>query len=117
MRSAHEQGTIDATPCDGAGQMSMGTCLPGLALAVAYFVLMAWLYPYRDVFEFDYDEGVFIVMARSLDHGFAMYRDIPNDQPPLISYLTMWWCRLFEWEVNTIRLMHLVFASAIVFAV
>ena len=90
--------------------------LAALAAAGAYFLIMLWLYPFQDVFELDPDEGNRIIIAQMLERGHQLYSQIWNDQPPLLSYLTMWWCRVFGWEVNNVRILTLLFAAGIIFA-
>ena len=90
--------------------------LAALAAAGAYFLLMLWLYPFQDVFELNPDEGNRIIIAQMLERGYQLYSQIWNDQPPLLSYLTMWWCQICGWEVNNARILILLFAAGIIFA-
>ena len=90
--------------------------LAALATAGIYFFLMLWLYPFQGVFELNPDEGNRIIIAQMLERGYQLYSQIWNDQPPLLSYLTMWWCQIFGWEVNNARILTLLFAAGIIFA-
>ena len=90
--------------------------LAALLAAAVYFVLMSTFYPFRDVFEFDPDEGNRLLIARTLQQGHHLYSEIWDDQPPLFSHVTMWWCRLVGWEVNNVRILILLFGAAAIFA-
>ena len=88
-----------------------------LVAAAAYFVLMLSLYSFRDVFEFDPDEGNNVIKALMMSRGHQLYGEIWSDQPPLFTYLLMWWFKIGGWSVVWGRILVLLFASAIVFAV
>ena len=90
--------------------------LAALLAAAVYFALMSTFYPFREVFEFDPDEGNRLLIARTLDQGHHLYSEIWDDQPPLFSHVTMWWCRLVGWEVNNVRILILLFGAAAIFA-
>jgi len=87
-----------------------------LAAAVLYAGIMVTLYPYRDVFAFDPDEGINAMKALLLERGYALFTQIWSDQPPLFTWLLRLWFDVFGWDVNTGRVLVLLFAAAIVFA-
>ncbi|MEO8602970.1 MAG: glycosyltransferase family 39 protein [bacterium] len=88
-----------------------------VAAAAVYAATMATALPYRRVFEFDTDEGINAGKARLLDHGYALYGQLWNDQPPLFTHLLRRWFDVFGWEVASGRLLVLLFAAGLVFAV
>ena len=90
---------------------------PALAAAVLYGGTMAAAYPYRHVFELDRDEGINAGKARLLEHGYALYTQVWNDQPPLFTHLLRAWFDAFGWDLDHGRGLVLVFAAALVFAV
>jgi len=87
-----------------------------LAAAGVYLALMLTYHPFRDVFEFDMDEGNNVIKALLVDRGWELYSQVWSDQPPLFTHLLRWCFRLFGWDVNNARILVLLFASAIVFA-
>lgn len=89
---------------------------PCIAAAI-YLAAMLALYPFRDVFEFNPDEGIEAQKALMLQRGHALYSEMWDDQPPLFTYSLATMFRAFGSEVNHGRILVLVFAAAIVFAV
>jgi hypothetical protein len=87
-----------------------------LAAAGVFLALMLTYHPFRDVFEFDMDEGNNVIKALLVDRGPELYSQVWSDQPPLFTHLLRWCFRLFGWDVNNARILVLLFASAIVFA-
>jgi len=99
-----------------AWKRSVDRGAPVLAASL-YVGVMAAAYPFRHVFEFDPDEGINAIKAVLVDRGYQLYSQIWNDQPPLFTYLLEWWCRAFGWETNTGRMLVLLFAGLIIFAI
>ncbi len=63
---------------DAAGWLALAT------LAVAYFALSTrWL----GFYAWGVDEGMYLMRARMMGHGFALYRDIWFNHPPLLVLL------------------------------
>ncbi|MDX2170848.1 MAG: glycosyltransferase family 39 protein [Deltaproteobacteria bacterium] len=91
--------------------------LGALAAALLYAGIMAAAYPYRDVFAFDPDEGINAGKALLLERGALLYAQVWNDQPPLFTYLLRGWCNVVGWTVADARLLVLLFAALLVFAV
>ncbi|MFI5366582.1 MAG: glycosyltransferase family 39 protein, partial [Candidatus Binatia bacterium] len=73
--------------------------------------------PFRRIFEFDTDEGINAIKALLVDRGYLLYSQIWDDQPPLLTYLLRWWCRVVGWETYNGRVLVLLFAGLLVFAV
>lgn len=87
-----------------------------IAAGLAYFVLMFFFYPFREVFEFGRDEGINLTKVLLLDRGYHLYSDVWSDQPPLLQYAIKSWLRVVGWDVNNARILQLAFASSIIFA-
>ena len=90
--------------------------LAPIAAAAAYLVLVLIFSDFRDVFEFDMDEGNNVIKALLVDRGYGLYSQIWSDQPPLFTWMLTGCFRLFGWDVNVARALVLLFASGIVFA-
>jgi len=90
--------------------------LAPIAAAAAYLVLVLIFSNFRDVFEFDMDEGNNVIKALLVDRGYALYSEVWSDQPPLFTWMLTGCFRLFGWDVNVARVLVLLFASGIVFA-
>lgn len=90
----------------------------GCALAAAglYAALVVVLHPYRGVFAFDPDEGINAIKALLVDRGYTLYTQIWSDQPPLFTHLLRLWFAVLGWDVDTGRMLVLLFAAVSVFA-
>lgn len=88
---------------------------PSILVAFLYMAYMILFYDYADIFQFDYDEGNNLAKAQLLKKGFALYRDIWSDQPPVFTYLLWGIFSLFGWEVYVARTLVLLFSGIIVF--
>jgi len=93
--------------------------LNGLAaplVGIAFVLLLLAFHPFRDVFQFDPDEGNNVIKALMVDRGYHLYSEVWNDQPPLFTYMLVGWFRLFGWDVEAARLLVLVCAALLVAA-
>ena len=88
-----------------------------LGAAALYAGAVAALSPYRAVFSFDPDEGANAMKALLLERGDALYTQVWSDQPPLFTHLLGAWCGAVGWSADSGRLLVLLFAAALVFAV
>jgi hypothetical protein len=90
----------------------------GAALAAAglYAISIAVRAPYQGVFAFDPDEGINAILALLVDRGHPLYTQSWYNQPPLLTELLRIWFDAFGWEIDTGRLLVLLFAAACVFA-
>lgn len=82
-----------------------------LFVALAFFLLIYFLYPFQDVFEFDPDEGQNAMIALMINRGHSMYSEIWSDHPPLFPYLLDYWLRIFGYKIQTARILVLFFSS------
>ncbi len=107
-----------ASPCQtGTGRLGRiaGQVAP-IAAAAAYLVLVLIFNDFGDVFEFDMDEGNNVIKALLVERGYALYSEIWSDQPPLFTWMLTGCFRLFGWDISVARVLVLLFASGIVFA-
>jgi Dolichyl-phosphate-mannose-protein mannosyltransferase len=86
------------------------------ALALLYAVAVWRLYPH-DAFSMNPDEGINSMKALLVDHGYRLYEQIWSDQPPLFTHLLRLWLDFLGWSVMHGRLLVLLFAALLVFAV
>lgn len=87
-----------------------GKLLKGWMIPAFYFVGMYLFYPFRNAIWMDFDEGVNLLKAQSLLSGYALYRDIWSDQPPLFTYLLAGILRFISQNVNLLRSFTLILA-------
>jgi len=90
--------------------------LAPIAATAAYLILVLIFSDFRNVFEFDMDEGNNVIKALLVERGYALYSEIWSDQPPLFTWMLTGCFRVFGWDVNVARVLVLLFASGIVFA-
>jgi len=75
---------------------------------LVYFLLrLSLLHPMNAYM--DYDEGTYLLMARMINHGHLLYRDIYAVHPPLFYYLLALWLRLFGDTYIVGRLLSMTF--------
>lgn len=86
------------------------------AIALLYFVAVERFYPFRRAFELDPDEGIQTVLASLIARGHPLYHETWTDHGPLLPHLLRAWFDLFGWDVDGGRLLVLLFAASIVFA-
>src|ERR1035437_1426486 len=67
--------------------MSRLNYLAGLTAVLAMLVLFYALLPLGSALEFGGDEGIELIKGFMCSKGFALYKDIWNDQPPLFTVL------------------------------
>lgn len=89
--------------------------LASVVVAGAYVLGMLLFWPYWELVELDADEGNTVMRAWMMARGYGLYTDIWSDQPPLMSYLPMWWCELVGWRVENVRVLVLLLAGLLVF--
>ena len=80
-------------------------------MALVFFLLMYFLYPFREVFEFEPDEGQNAMISLMINRGYSMYSEIWSDHPPLFPYLLDFWLRIFGYEIHTARILVLFFST------
>lgn len=97
---------------------AQGGIATGCALGAAalYAGLMALYHPYRDIFAFDPDEGINAIKALLVARGDALYAQIWSDQPPLFTYLLRFWFGAIGWDIDSGRLLVVLFGAACLFA-
>ena len=103
-------------PTDAGRLLPIAAQLAPIAAAAAYLVLMLIFSDFRSVFEFDMDEGNNVIKALLVERGYALYSEIWSDQPPLFTWMLTGFFRLFAWDISVARMLVLLFASGIVFA-
>ncbi|NJF25935.1 glycosyltransferase family 39 protein [Thermococcus sp. Bubb.Bath] len=76
-------------------------------VAVYFLLRLPLLHPMNAYM--DYDEGTYLLMARMINHGHLLYRDIYAVHPPLFYYLLALWLRIFGDTYVIGRLLSLTF--------
>jgi len=90
--------------------------LAAVLVAGGYFLVLAFCYPH-DAFSLSPDEGINAIKALLVDRGHRLYLDVWNDQPPLFTHLLRAWFTLFGWDIVRGRVLIMLFAALLVFAV
>jgi hypothetical protein len=81
------------------------------AIPLAWLVIGVAVIYTGDYFELDNDEGINLIKVFLVDQSYSLYRDIWNDQPPLMTLLLSAWLRVFGTDANAARVLALVFSS------
>jgi 4-amino-4-deoxy-L-arabinose transferase-like glycosyltransferase len=72
---------------------------------------MFYLFPFRERFEFDPDEGINAMVSLLVARGYSMFAEIWSDHPPLLPHLLAVWLRLFGSSIQTARILTLLFST------
>ncbi len=88
-----------------------------VTVPVVFFLFVWFWHPFHAVFEFDPDEGNNVIKALMLAKGHALYAEIWSDQPPLFTYLLRGWFALTSWTVPQGRVLVLLCATVLLWAV
>ena len=89
------------------GWQKVAHLLPPLAFLAAMF----WLFPFRQRFEFDLDEGLNAMKALLVARGYPLYSQVWSDQPPLLTYLLAGVVRLFGANIDAARTLVLLLST------
>jgi 4-amino-4-deoxy-L-arabinose transferase-like glycosyltransferase len=79
-----------------------------------YFAALYLFYPFRNVFQFDPDEGINLMKAMLVAHGYPLYTQIWSDQPPLFTQFLALSFRIFGMQVNVARIVVLATSALLV---
>jgi 4-amino-4-deoxy-L-arabinose transferase-like glycosyltransferase len=79
-----------------------------------YFAFLYLFYPFRNVFQFDLDEGINLMKAMLVVHGYPLYTQIWSDQPPLFTHILAISFRIFGMQVNVARMVVLAFSALLI---
>ncbi len=88
----------------------------GLFVPVTFLLFMFWRAPHLDPQDWDYDEGINLMKAMLLGRGFTLYREIWSDQPPFLTALLVGWTQLFGETVASTRILIMLFAALLLWA-
>jgi 4-amino-4-deoxy-L-arabinose transferase-like glycosyltransferase len=87
-----------------------------LALPLAFFLAMFFIFPFRQRFEFDLDEGLNVMKALLVARGYPLYSQVWSDQPPLLTYLLAGVIRGFGANIDALRTLVLLFSTVLMAA-
>src|SRR5512143_1227286 len=88
----------------------------GILVPAAFLAGMARFAPLADTREFDTDEGVNLIKALLVGRGHALYTEIWDDQPPLLTAALAHWFNWFGSSVLAARVLVLLFAALLLWA-
>jgi 4-amino-4-deoxy-L-arabinose transferase-like glycosyltransferase len=87
-----------------------------LGVPFVFVVVVFFFFPYSATFEFSTDEGINLMKAMLVDHGYSLYADIWSDQPPLFTYLLVLVFRIFGLKVGAARFFVLLLSALLMWA-
>jgi hypothetical protein len=77
---------------------------------------MFFFHPFREIFQYDLDEGGQAMKALLLARGYSLYSEIWSDQPPVFTYLQAGGIRAFNADVDDARVLVMLFSTALLAA-
>ncbi|OGS10574.1 MAG: hypothetical protein A2234_00640 [Elusimicrobia bacterium RIFOXYA2_FULL_58_8] len=119
-RSGRLTGAVSSamtTPLFRLSSVSFPKNLYGLAVAGLFFLIITVFVPFGRVFEFDIDEGLYLMRAYMHLKGYALYREVWMDHPPVLVLMLSWVFKLFGPSVQAARLLMLSFSALLLWAV
>lgn len=85
-------------------------------LPVLFVFMVFFFYPEFSQFKADSDEGINLMKAMLVDHGYSLYKDIWSDQPPLFTHLLATLFRFMGYHVGFSRFLVLLFSAMLLWA-
>ena len=85
-------------------------------LPVLFMFMVFFFYPEFSKFQVDSDEGINLMKAMLVDHGYSLYKDIWSDQPPLFTHLLAIVFRFVGYHVGFSRFLVLLFSAMLLWA-
>lgn len=87
-----------------------------LGVPFVFIIVVFFFFPYSATFEFSTDEGINLMKALLVDHGYSLYADIWSDQPPLFTYMLVLVFRFFGLKVGAARFFVLLLSALLMWA-
>ncbi len=87
-----------------------------ICVAIAFFCMIFFFFPFREIIQFDPDEGLNLMRSMLVSLNFKLYTEISSDQPPLFTHIIAWMFKFTGFEVNPARIMVLLFATVMIFS-
>ena len=91
--------------------------LSGFLIPVLFFLIITALIPFDRVFEYSFDEGLYLMRAYLHMKGYALYKEVWMDQPPVFVLLLSWLFKLFGPSVQAARFLMLSFSALLLWSV
>jgi 4-amino-4-deoxy-L-arabinose transferase-like glycosyltransferase len=93
---------------------SWGNLFLPIVIALIFFALTFYYFPFREKLQFDGDEGLNLMRSMLVTLGHPLYSQVSSDQPPLFTQLLALLFRVIGFEVTPARLLVLLFSTLLV---
>jgi len=93
-----------------------GNLLLPILIALIFLAITFFYYPFRERIQFDTDEGLNLMRSMLVDLGHPLYREVSSDQPPLFTHILALVLRLVGFNVNSARVLVLLFSTLLVWS-
>ncbi len=87
-----------------------GFLIPFIFITVSIYSVIL-LAPIRQAFEYDPDEGTALIKTQLYLQGFSLYKEIWDDQPPLLTVILSYCFKLFSPSIYNARILILIFSA------
>jgi 4-amino-4-deoxy-L-arabinose transferase-like glycosyltransferase len=105
----------ETPPQNSRRQTLVNIILPAL-VALIFLGVVFLFYPFREKLQFDTDEGLNLMRAMLVTLGHPLYTQVSSDQPPLLTQLLAVLFRVTGFNVNSARLLILMFSTLLVWS-
>lgn len=89
----------------------------GLLVALSFFVIILASVHFKEAFEYNTDEGLYLMRSFLLLKGHVLYKQVWLDQPPVLVLLLSWLLKFLGPSVYICRILILVFSALLIWAV
>ena len=93
-----------------------GHLLLPLFIALIFLVFTFAYFPFQEKLQFDTDEGLNLMRSMLVTLGHPLYTEVSSDQPPLFNQVLALVFRVAGFNVNSARLLVLLFSTLLVWA-
>lgn len=86
-------------------------------IPISFIIIVVTFVRFDKVFQFYFDEGVYLMRAYLHVKGYALYKDVWMDQPPLLVIMISYLFRIFGPSAYIARFLVLTFSALLLWAV
>src|SRR5262245_18778614 len=105
---------MKAQPTNKAWWNTLGKLFLPILIALILFAFTFAYYPFREKLQFDTDEGLNLMRSMLMELGHPLYVEVVSDQAPLFNLILALMFHFTGFEVNTSRILVLLFSSLMV---
>lgn len=87
-----------------------------ILIASVFFLFMLFFFPFREILQFDVDEGVNLMRSMLVNLDYPLYDQISSDQPPIFTYILAQVIKTTGVNLTAGRILVLFFSTLLVWS-